>query len=87
MLCFPVLRETRRRVVRHENERVPDSTSKDLPPMPKRIPKYGRHRARNKGNVTLNGKTHYLPGDYDSDQSRAEYDRLISENLAKPKTP
>ncbi len=55
--------------------------------MPKRIPKYGRHRARNKGNVTLNGKTHYLPGDYDSDQSRAEYDRLISENLAKPKTP
>ncbi|MDG1895033.1 MAG: site-specific integrase [Fuerstiella sp.] len=55
--------------------------------MPKRIPKYVRHRARNSAKVTLNGKTHYLPGDYDSDQSRAEYDRLIAEYLAKPKTP
>ncbi len=55
--------------------------------MPKRIPKYVRHKARNKGKVTINGKTHYLPGDYDSDQSRAEYERLIAEYLAKPKTP
>ena len=37
--------------------------------MPRRIPKYVRHKARNQGKVTINGRTHYLPGDYDSDES------------------
>ena len=55
--------------------------------MPKRIPKYVHHRARNTGKVTINGKTHYLPGDYDSEQSRAEYDRLVAEFLSKQQTP
>jgi len=41
--------------------------------MPKRLPKYVHHRARNTGKVTINGKTHYLPGDYDSEQSCAEF--------------
>jgi integrase len=55
--------------------------------VPKRIPKYVHHRARNTGKVTINGKTHYLPGDYDSEQSRAEYDRLVAEFLSKQQTP
>lgn len=55
--------------------------------MPKQIPKYVRHKARNKGKVTLNGKTHYLPGDYNSEESKAEYDRLVAEHLTKQKTP
>lgn len=77
--------------MRHENERVPDfvpvSSFESPPPVPKQIPKYVRHKARKKGKVTLNGKTHYLPGDYESDESRAEYDRLIAEFLSKQKSP
>ena len=55
--------------------------------MPRRIPRYVRHKARNKGKVTINGRTHYLPGDYDSDESRSAYDQLIAEYLAKKDAP
>lgn len=55
--------------------------------MPRRIPKYVRHKARNKGKVTFNGKTHYLPGVYNSEESHAEYDRLVAEFLSKQDTP
>ena len=55
--------------------------------MPRRIPKYVRHKARNTGKVTISGKTHYLPGAYDSEESRDAYDKVVAEYLAKKNAP
>jgi integrase len=49
-----------------------------------RIPGYLCHKARNKAKVIIDGKTVYLDGAYDSEESRAHYDRLIAELLTKP---
>lgn len=46
----------------------------------KSIPKYRKHRASGQAVTTLNGKDHYL-GPHNTNVSRAEYDRLISEWL------
>ena len=43
-----------------------------------RIPGYCFHSTRNRGYVRLDGRVYYLPGDYGSALSRAEYDRLIA---------
>ena len=45
----------------------------------KRVPGYLPHKARGIAKVIINGKTHYLPGEYGSEESKAEYDRLITE--------
>jgi integrase len=45
-----------------------------------RTPSYCRHKASGQAVVRIDGKDHYL-GDYGTAESRAEYDRLISEWL------
>ena len=47
-----------------------------------RAPKYCRHAATGRGIVRLNGRMIYLPGDYNSPESRAEYGRLVGNYLA-----
>lgn len=42
------------------------------------VPGYLFHRARGVAYVNMNGKVIYLPGEYGSKESRAEYDRLIA---------
>src|SRR5262245_2141892 len=57
---------------------------KGLPHMSRRfsrIPNYRLHKPSGQAVVTLNNKDHYL-GQYNSPESRAEYDRLIAEYLA-----
>ena len=51
------------------------------------VPKYVRHKARNCAKVTINGKTHYLPGEFNSEESKAAYGRLIAESLTNPNGP
>ena len=51
------------------------------------VPKYVRHKARNCGKVTIHGKTHYLPGEFNSEESKAAYGRLIAELLTNPNAP
>jgi integrase len=46
------------------------------------IPTYRRHRASGQAVVTLNGVDHYL-GKWNSPESRAEYDRIIAEWVAR----
>src|SRR5262245_54011894 len=46
------------------------------------IPSYRRHRASGQAVVTLNGVDHYL-GPWNSPQSKAEYDRITQEWLAR----
>ncbi|MGC9260695.1 MAG: tyrosine-type recombinase/integrase [Phycisphaerae bacterium] len=46
-----------------------------------RVPSYCRHRATGKGVVNIGGRYIYLPGRYNSAESRREYDRIISEYL------
>jgi integrase len=46
------------------------------------VPSYRRHRASGQAVVTLNGVDHYL-GPWNTPQSRAEYDRVISEWTAR----
>lgn len=53
-----------------------------MPRKPNSVPAYCLHRASRKAVVRINGRDHYL-GPYDSDESRAEYDRLIAEWLAR----
>jgi integrase len=48
---------------------------------PDYVPSYRKHKPTAQAVVELNGRTHYL-GKYGSKQSKAEYDRLISEWLA-----
>ncbi|WP_422931507.1 hypothetical protein [Singulisphaera sp. PoT] len=49
--------------------------------MSARTPSYRLHKCTNQAVVTLNGKDHYL-GRYGSNESRAEYDRLIAHWLS-----
>ena len=46
-----------------------------------RIPKYRLHKASKRAVVTLNGRVVYL-GPYGTEESRAEYDRVVGEYLA-----
>ena len=46
------------------------------------IPSYRRHKASGQAIVTLGGVDHYL-GPWDTHQSRAEYDRVVNEWLAR----
>jgi hypothetical protein len=46
------------------------------------IPSYRRHKASGQAVVTLNGVDHYL-GPWNTHQSRAEYDRVLHEWLAR----
>ena len=48
--------------------------------MSKRIPSYREHKPSGQAVVTLSGKDHYL-GPWQSEVSRAEYDRLVAEWL------
>jgi len=41
-------------------------------------PKYRKHSTRNKAFVVIEGKRVYLPGEYDSPESRSAYTKLIS---------
>jgi integrase len=50
------------------------------------IPSYRRHKARNLAVVTLNGVDFYL-GRYGSPESKAEYDRVVNEWLARGRRP
>src|SRR5512135_765541 len=52
-----------------------------MPRLSKKFPSYRLHRPSGRAVVTLNGKDNYL-GDWNSPESRAEYDRLIGEWLA-----
>jgi integrase len=52
-----------------------------MPRLVHATPKYRRHRASGHAVVTLNGRDHYL-GPWGSPESKAAYDRLISEWLA-----
>ena len=54
-----------------------------MPKLTKRLPKYSR-KGR-KAVVFMSGRTHYL-GDYDSPESREEYDRLILQYLNSNRT-
>ena len=47
------------------------------------VPSYRCHKQSGRGIVTLSGKDFLLPGDYCSTASKAEYNRLIAEWLAK----
>lgn len=49
--------------------------------MPKRVPSYRHHRPSGQAVVTINGRDFYL-GPWDTDLSRAEYDRITGEWLA-----
>ena len=53
----------------------------------KRVPGYLPHKARGTAKVIIDGKTYYLPGAYDSEESRAEYDRLIADYLTRQDHP
>jgi integrase len=53
-----------------------------MPKLSQKLPAYRLHRASGKAIVTLNGKDVYL-GEHNSQSSRDEYDRVISEWLAK----
>ncbi|MDG2127037.1 MAG: site-specific integrase [Fuerstiella sp.] len=55
--------------------------------MSRKIPGYLHHKARNKGKVVVDGKTIYLDGAYDSEESRRHYDRIIAELLTRPERP
>jgi integrase len=46
------------------------------------IPSYTRHKASGQARVTLNGGDHYL-GPWNTPQSRAEYERVVNEWLAR----
>jgi integrase len=52
-----------------------------MPRKPNSVPAYCLHRASGKAIVRINGRDRYL-GPYGSDESRAEYDRVIAEWLA-----
>lgn len=49
-----------------------------MPKLKVRIPKYRLHKASGKAVVTLNGRDIYL-GEYGSEASQAEYNRLLAE--------
>jgi len=52
-----------------------------MPRLKNRVPAYRRHRASGQAMVQLDGRVFYL-GDYDSEESRNAYNRLVTEWLA-----
>jgi hypothetical protein len=54
---------------------------------PRHIPTYRKHSERDKGFVELNGKRVYLPGAYDTAESREAYHREIHAWLARGRQP
>jgi integrase len=52
-----------------------------MPRLTRRLPSYRLHKPSGRAVVTLNGRDHYL-GDFDTPESRAEYERVIAEFLA-----
>jgi hypothetical protein len=52
----------------------------------KKDPSYRHHKARNCAVVTITGHDHYL-GAYDSDESWAQYHRLVAEYRARLRQP
>src|SRR5437868_2778083 len=52
-----------------------------MPRLTRKLPSYRLHKPSGRAVVSLNGRDHYL-GAWNSPESRAEYDRLISEWLA-----
>jgi integrase len=57
-----------------------------MPARPQRTPSYRLHKPSGQAVVTLSGRDHYL-GPYGTDASRAEYDRLILDWLARGRRP
>lgn len=51
-----------------------------------RIPQYQHHKATGRGRVTINGRDIYLPGPFNSDESKAEYRRLIDKWQLRQRT-
>lgn len=48
-----------------------------------RIPKYRQHSTRDCGFVEFKGRRHYLPGPYDSAESREAYKRFVLDNVGR----
>jgi hypothetical protein len=46
------------------------------------VPSYLPHKARNCGKVRIDGRDHYLPGEFDSPESLEAYRRFVAEYLA-----
>ena len=46
-----------------------------------RVPRYRLHKASGRGVVTLRGRAIYLPGTFDSTESRAAYRKVIVDLL------
>ena len=57
-----------------------------MPKLTKKLPSYRLHKRSKQAIVNLNGHDHYL-GPHGSDESKAEYDRLICEWLANGRKP
>jgi len=57
-----------------------------MPKLIHRVPKYRHHRQSGRGIVTLDGRDFLLPGPHKSDESIAEYDRLIGEWISNRRT-
>ena len=55
-------------------------------PRIKRIPSYRLHRPSGQAVVTLNGRDRYL-GEWNSESSKEEYDRVVGEWLAQSRLP
>lgn len=60
-----------------------------MPKLLNRLPKYRRHSSNDVAFVVISGQRVYLPGKYNSDESKAEYRRRCAEWVAKdrPATP
>ena len=50
-----------------------------MPKLSKSLPKYRRHSLRNVGFVVVHGKRRYLPGRFNSDESKRAYRRVLLE--------
>ncbi|MFO0871495.1 MAG: site-specific integrase [Pirellulales bacterium] len=60
-----------------------------MPKLLHKLPKYRRHSSRDSAFVVIEGRRTYLPGGFNSEQSKAEYRRLCAEWVARdrPTTP
>ncbi|MFM7844087.1 MAG: hypothetical protein ACKPEY_07650, partial [Planctomycetota bacterium] len=50
-----------------------------MPKLLSRLPSYRRHSLRNTAFVVISGKRTYLPGEFNSEESRTAYRRLVAE--------
>lgn len=56
-------------------------------PRPKSpVPSYCHHKQSGRGYVTLAGRQKLLPGPFNSEESRAAYDRLVAEYMSAGRT-